>query len=95
MNIELTNAMERRISYILMNFLAIGFIAFVISFPIMNINSNKNKSIEIVNNTTKVSKNEKFIKIPKQRSYNLTKKMGKQSNLSLPNFGKGKIRKFK
>ena len=78
-----------------MNFLAIRFIAFLISFPIININSNKNKSTEIVNNTHKVSKNEKVIKMPKQRNYNFTKKMGRQSNLNMQNFGKGKIRKFK
>ena len=95
MNIELKRLMEKRISYILMNFLAIGFIAFVISFPIMNINSSENKSTEIVNNTHKVSKNEKVIKMPKQRNYNFTKKMGKQPNFNMPNLGKGKIRKFK
>ena len=61
---------EKRISYILMNFLAIGFIAFVIAFPIMNINSNQNKATKLQHNISKGSKNEKFIKMPKQRNNN-------------------------
>ena len=70
MNIELKRLMEKRISYILMNFLAIGFIAFVIAFPIMNINSNQNKATKLQHNISKGSKNEKFIKMPKQRNNN-------------------------
>ncbi len=53
-----------------MNFLAIGFIAFVIAFPIMNINSNQNKATKLQHNISKGSKNEKFIKKPKQRNNN-------------------------
>lgn len=89
--------MEKRINYLLMNLVAIGFILFVVAFPIININASdkkpNNNGVPIKGNKNKSSD----FKIPKVKSkgYNYNRKIGGYPNMNMPNIGKGKMRKFK